>query len=80
MHHILDDVPPESVIWIPSHVKTGQSGRIMRGDGFLLAETDVEFNDAADKLAKAAVEAHRVPYRIRKAIEAHDALATENAM
>ena len=37
-------------------------------------------NDAADRLAKAAVEAHRVPYRIRKEIEAHDLLTTQNAM
>ena len=56
MHDIMDDVPFEAVIWMPSHVKKGECGQTLRGDGFLLAETDVEFNDAADRLAKAAVE------------------------
>ena len=80
MHDIMDDVPFEAVIWMPSHVKKGHCGQIVRGDGFLLTETNVAFNDAADRLAKAAVEAHRGPHRIRMAIEAHDALTTENAM
>ena len=62
------------------HVKHGRCGTIARGDGFLLTEEDVACNEAADKLAKVAVEQHRVPYRIRKAIEAHDALTTQNAM
>ena len=65
---------------MPSHVKFGQCGIIARGDGFLLVEQDVQFNDVADKLAKAVVEAHRVPYKIRKAIETHDELTTRNAM
>ena len=42
--------------------------------------THVDFNDVADTLDKAAVEAHRVPYKIRKAIEAHDELTSSNAM
>ena len=46
-----------------------------------LTETGVEFNDmAADRYAKAAVETHRVPYRIRMAVAAHDKLTTHNAM
>ena len=65
---------------MPSHVKPGHCGTIARGDGFLLTEQDVAMNDAADRLAKAAVEAHRVPYRIRKEVEAHDLLTTQNAM
>ena len=80
MHHALSDVPPQAVIWMPSHVKPGQCGTITRGDGFLLEETDVEANEAADILAKRAVGEHRVPYRTRKAIEAHDALTASNAM
>ena len=80
MHDILDDVPNEAVIWMPSHVKKGQCGQTVRGDGFLLTEADVEGNDMADRYAKAAVDAHRVPYRTRQAIAAHDVLTTDNAI
>ena len=80
MHIAFDDDLPEAVIWMQSHVKPGQCGAIARGDGFLLIELDVAMNDAADKLAKAAVEAHRAPYRFRKEVEAHDVLTTKNAM
>ena len=80
MHDIMDDAPHESVIWMPSHVKKGERGRTVRGDGFLLTETDVEFNDMADRFAKAAVDARRVPHRIRMAIAAHDDPTTQNAM
>ena len=37
-------------------------------------------NDMADRYAKAAVDEHRAPYRVRMAIAAHDALTTQNAM
>ena len=46
---------------------------------FLLVETDVLLNDLADKYAKRAVEAHRVPFRIRKVIEDHNQLTHDNA-
>ena len=64
---------------MPSHTKKGQCGQAVRGDGFLLTETDVEFNDYADRLAKAAVDAHRVPYRTRQEVEADDILTIDNA-
>ena len=51
----------------------------MRGDGFLLTDADIKGNALADNYAKEAVDAHRVPLRIRKAIEAHDDLTTHNA-
>ena len=41
MHNAMDDAPRESVIWMPSHTKKGQCGQTVRGDGFLLTETDV---------------------------------------
>ena len=80
MHVALDDVPKEAVIWMPAHLKPGTCGTAVRGDGFLVEEVDVEANDAADKLAKAAVEKHRVPKMVRAAIKEHDDLVMENAM
>lgn len=79
LHDATEEFPRDSVVWMPSHTKKGECGQAVRGDGFLLTETDVEFNDYADRLAKAAVEAHRVPYRIRQEIEAHNVLTTDNA-
>ena len=76
----LSDVPPEATVWIPSHMKAGSCGKVVRGDGFLMTEVDVEANDVADKYAKRAVIAHRVPFRIREEIKAHDALTACNAM
>ena len=76
----LDDVPSGNVIWMPVHLQPGQCGTVVRGDGFLLIEADVAGNAEADKLAKRAVEHHRVHFRIRQAIRAHDELVTANAM
>ena len=80
MHVALDDVPKQAVIWMPAHLKPGACGSAIRGEGFLVEEGDVIANDAADKLAKAAVEEHRVPIIIRNAIKEHDELVTDNAM
>jgi hypothetical protein len=80
MHEALDGVPVSSVVWMPARLKPGQCGTVVRGDGFLLTEIDVAANAEADKLAKQAVEHHRVPYRIRQEIKAHDDLVTANAM
>ena len=80
MHQLLEDVPPESTIWMPSHCKRGQAGTVVRGDGFLLTEQDIEMNDAADKYAKRAVEQHRVPKLKRDQIKAHDEATRQNAM
>ena len=80
MHVALDGTPPEAVIWMPSHVKAGGCGTIIRGDGFLLKEIDVAANAEADKLAKRAVEEHRVPLLVRSEIKEHDDLTTLNAM
>ena len=80
MHHALSDVPPEAVIWMPSHVKPGGCGTITRGDGFLLTEIDVAANAEADRLAKRAVEEHRVPLLVRRQIKEHDELTARNAM
>ena len=65
---------------MPSHVRQGGCGSIIRGDGFLLTEEDVEANGMADTYAKRAVLAHRVPYKIRKEVESYNDLTTDNAM
>ena len=80
MHLALDEVPASSVIWMPSHCKKGQAGTVIRGDGFLLTETNIEINDVADTHAKRAVEQHRVPSRKRAEIKAHDEATTQNAL
>ena len=80
MHDALSDTPVTSVIWMPAHLKPGQCGTVVRGDGFLLTESDVAGNAEADTLAKRAVEQHRVPFKVREAIKAHDELVTANAM
>merc|ERR1712015_491943 len=79
LHEAFGPIDVANVVWIPSHTKPGQCGTAVRGDGFLLEEIDVLMNDLADTYAKRAVEAHRVPFRIRRAIEDHDALTMHNA-
>ena len=79
MHDALNDTPADSVVRMPAYLKTGQCGTVVRGDGFLLTESDVAGNAEADKLAKRAVEHHRVPFRVRQEIKAHDELVTSNA-
>ena len=74
------DTPPEDIVWIPSHCTEKDIGTATRGDGFLLQLRDLRGNEAADKYAKRAVETHRVPYRIRQEIKAHDRLTVQNAV
>ena len=80
MHAALDDVPPENVIWMPAHLKPGTCGTAVRGDGILVEEVDVEANGEADRLAKRAVAAHRVPTAIRGEVRQHSELVADNAM
>ena len=79
MHMALDDVPKENVVWMPADLRPGACGKAVRGDGFLVEEVDVAANDMADKLAKKAVLAHRVPLRIRREVKKHDGLVIANA-
>ena len=79
LHHSLDDTPVEAVVWMPSHATVKDIGTICRGDGFLLTLQDLESTAAADRLAKRAVQEHRVPYRIRQAVAEHDQLVSDNA-
>ena len=52
--------PSERVGWMPSHLKSSDLGTVMKSDGSLVSQQDLEANGLADKLAKAAAEYHRV--------------------
>ena len=62
------DTPPEDVSWMPAHTAAADVGCRRIGNGQLLTADDRRGNDIADRLAKRAVEVHRVPSHIRKAI------------
>jgi len=80
MHEALSDTDPKMVVWMPAHLRKGQAGTKVTGDGFLVAELDIEANDAADILAKRSVDEHRVPLLIRTQVKDHEHLVTLNAM
>ena len=52
--------PSNHVGWMPAHLKSWELGTATKSDGSLVNQQDWEANDLADKLAKAAVEFHRV--------------------
>ena len=56
----LDGTPAEMLIWMPAHKTKGQVARCLMSNGEVLTETHRDANDRADKLAKEAVEVHRV--------------------
>ena len=68
----LDDVPPRDVSWIPAHTAAADVGRRRIGNGQLLSALDRLGNDKADRLAKEAVEVHRVPRAVRQAVTAQE--------
>ena len=68
----LVDAPIDSLSWIPAHTAAADVGVRRIGNGELLTARDRRGNDLADKLAKDAVGAHRVPERIRCAIAAQE--------
>ena len=65
----IDDTSPESFVWMPAHCGHDDVGRARLGDGSLLSETDRWANDQADRCAKDAVKAHRVPADVRKRVK-----------
>ena len=60
MFAALADTEAAAVVWMPAHTKEEDVGRLHLGDGTLLSESDRKGNEEADRLAKLAVEAHRV--------------------
>ena len=69
MFAALADTEAAAVVWMPAHTKEEDVGRLHLGDGTLLSESDRKGNEEADRLAKLAVEAHRVPKQVRECIK-----------
>ena len=64
----LDQAPPEGVAGMPAHTAAADIGHKRLGNGDLLTANDRRANDIADYHAKQAVEEHRAPEAIRKAL------------
>ena len=60
-----DDTPLEAIVWMPAHQIKGAADTRVKSNGAPLTRIDIEANGEADKLAKRAVEEHRVPFRLR---------------
>ena len=75
----LDDQPPADLAWMPAHTTAADVGCRFFSKGELLSARDRRGNDLADALAKQAVEAQRVPRRIRNAIHEQEREVTEMA-
>ena len=56
----LEDTCLSFVLWMPAHKSAAHVGKLKLSNGDLLTENDVKANDIADRLAKQAVEDHRV--------------------
>ena len=57
---VLEEVPNDKVVWMPAHKTKQCVGKARCGNGELLTEKDIAGNAEADRLAKLAVEQHRV--------------------
>ena len=59
---------PLNLVWMPAHTGADDVGLLEKSDGSLLSAADRAANEQADKLAKAAAAASRVPEATRKEI------------
>ncbi len=61
------DAPEDArrVVWMPSHRAAREVGVAIKSDGTPITEVDRAANNLADRLAKSAAAAHRVPADIR---------------
>ena len=57
---VLEEVPNDKVVWMPAHKTKQSAGKARCGTGDLLTDNDIAGNAEADRLAKLAVEQHRV--------------------
>jgi hypothetical protein len=57
---VLEDVPNDKVVWMPAHKSKQMAGHVRCGNGELLTMQDIKGNAEADRLAKLAVQQHRV--------------------
>jgi hypothetical protein len=79
MFAALDDTEADAIVWMPAHTKETDVGRLCLGDGSYLTDLDRKGNDEADRLAKLAVEAHRVPKAVRDSIKERNGLVEKTA-
>jgi hypothetical protein len=75
----LDDTDNDAVVWMPAHTKSSDVGVLRLSNGESLTAVDRMGNAEADRLAKLAVEAHRVPKHIRDMVRDHDRLVEKTA-
>ena len=79
MFMALDGTDAAAMAWMPAHTKETDVGQVSLGDGSMLTAVDRMANNEADMLAKAAVEAHRVPKQVRTQIKKLDSLVEATA-
>ena len=60
VHGVLEDTPAEKVVWMPAHKSKQAAGQYRCSNGDPITEWDIKGNAEADRLAKMAVEHHRV--------------------
>ena len=58
--NVLEDTPVEKVIWMPAHKSKQAAGQYRCSNGDPITDWDIKGNAEADRLAKLAVEQHRV--------------------
>jgi hypothetical protein len=74
MHAALDDTAADAVVWMPAHKGEADIGAARLGDGSYLTRLDFSSNAEADRLAKLAVEEHRVAKGIVAKVREQEAL------
>jgi hypothetical protein len=79
MFAALGDTPPEAMVWMPAHTSRKDVGVKLLGDGSTLTAIDRESNAEADRLAKLAVEVHRVPKAPLDFVTEHEQLVAATA-
>ena len=60
VHGVLEDTPSDKVVWMPAHKSKQAAGQYRCSNGEPITEWDIKGNAEADRLAKLAVEYHRV--------------------
>ena len=61
MPYLEDEVVDERIRWMPAHRKEEEAASLRNSRGREVTVRDIRANEAVDKLAKEAVEEHRVP-------------------
>ena len=56
----LEYTEPDKVVWMPAHKSKQAAGQFRCGNGEWITWNDIRGNAEADKLAKLAVQQHRV--------------------